>query len=34
MSVTLRAATAAFDYPAGTDDGPIPVPCHRYVKQV
>ncbi|MEV0288980.1 GNAT family N-acetyltransferase [Kribbella sp. NPDC050820] len=24
----------AFDYPAGTDSGPIPVPCHRYVKPV
>jgi GNAT superfamily N-acetyltransferase len=24
----------AFDYPATTDDGPIPVPCHRYVKKV
>lgn len=24
----------AFDYPATTDSGPIPVPCHRYVKQV
>lgn len=24
----------AFDYPAATDSGTIPVPCHRYVKQV
>jgi ribosomal protein S18 acetylase RimI-like enzyme len=24
----------AFDYPAATEDGPIPVPCHRYVKKV
>ena len=24
----------AFDYPATTDDGSIPVPCHRYVKTV
>jgi GNAT superfamily N-acetyltransferase len=24
----------AFDYPATTDSGPIPVPCHRYTKQV
>ncbi|NEA37338.1 GNAT family N-acetyltransferase [Streptomyces sp. SID13031] len=24
----------AFDYPAGTDDRPIPVPCHRYVKKI
>lgn len=24
----------AFDYPANTQVGPIPVPCHRYVKQV
>jgi GNAT superfamily N-acetyltransferase len=24
----------AFDYPAATDSGPIPVPCHRYTKQV
>ena len=23
-----------FDYPAVTADGPIPVPCHRYVKAV
>lgn len=23
-----------FDYPATTEAGPIPVPCHRYVKQV
>jgi GNAT superfamily N-acetyltransferase len=23
-----------FDYPAATADGPIPVPCHRYVKDV
>jgi GNAT superfamily N-acetyltransferase len=24
----------AFDYPAASEDGPIPVPCHRYVKRV
>jgi GNAT superfamily N-acetyltransferase len=24
----------AFDYPADTEAGPIPVPCHRYTKQV
>jgi ribosomal protein S18 acetylase RimI-like enzyme len=24
----------AFDYPASTDSGPIPVPCHRYLKKV
>jgi GNAT superfamily N-acetyltransferase len=24
----------AFDYPATSDSGPIPVPCHRYLKQV
>lgn len=24
----------AFDYPADTPNGPIPVPCHRYTKQV
>ena len=24
----------AFDYPADTENGPIPVPCHRYTKQV
>lgn len=24
----------AFDYPATTDSGPIPVPCHRYTKPV
>ncbi len=24
----------AFDYPADTESGPIPVPCHRYTKQV
>jgi hypothetical protein len=24
----------AFDYPAATEAGPIPVPCHRYVKDV
>ena len=24
----------AFDYPATVGDGAIPVPCHRYVKQV
>lgn len=24
----------AFDYPAATEIGPIPVPCHRYVKDV
>lgn len=23
-----------FDYPATTDSGPIPIPCHRYVKPV
>lgn len=23
-----------FDYPAATDDGPVPVLCHRYVKRV
>jgi GNAT superfamily N-acetyltransferase len=23
-----------FDYPAGGPDGPIPVPCHRYMKYV
>ena len=23
-----------FDYPASSADGPIPVPCHRYVKAV
>lgn len=23
-----------FDYPAATESGPIPVPCHRYVTQV
>ncbi|MDG4822574.1 GNAT family N-acetyltransferase [Asanoa sp. WMMD1127] len=23
-----------FDYPAQTADGPLPVPCHRYVKPV
>jgi ribosomal protein S18 acetylase RimI-like enzyme len=23
-----------FDYPAATEVGPIPVPCHRYVKDV
>ncbi|HTF06686.1 MAG TPA: GNAT family N-acetyltransferase [Asanoa sp.] len=23
-----------FDYPASTADGPMPVPCHRYVKAV
>lgn len=23
-----------FDYPAATADGPMPVPCHRYVKDV
>ncbi|HEY3714604.1 MAG TPA: GNAT family N-acetyltransferase [Jatrophihabitantaceae bacterium] len=23
-----------FDYPAAGPDGPIPVPCHRYVKRV
>ncbi|WP_328328684.1 GNAT family N-acetyltransferase [Kribbella sp. NBC_00382] len=28
------ADAGAFDYPATTDDGPIPVPCHRYVKTV
>jgi GNAT superfamily N-acetyltransferase len=24
----------AFDYPAATEDGPIPVSCHRYVKKI
>jgi GNAT superfamily N-acetyltransferase len=24
----------AFDYPVGTESGTIPVPCHRYTKQV
>jgi GNAT superfamily N-acetyltransferase len=24
----------AFDYPAGVESGTVPVPCHRYVKQV
>jgi GNAT superfamily N-acetyltransferase len=24
----------AFDYPAATEAGPIPVPCHRYVKDL
>jgi ribosomal protein S18 acetylase RimI-like enzyme len=28
------ADAGAFDYPASTDDGPIPVPCHRYVKKL
>jgi ribosomal protein S18 acetylase RimI-like enzyme len=28
------ADAGAFDYPADTEQGPIPVPCHRYVKQV
>jgi GNAT superfamily N-acetyltransferase len=23
-----------FDYPAASEDGPIPVPCHRYAKAV
>ncbi len=23
-----------FDYPAATSSGPVPVPCHRYVKQL
>jgi GNAT superfamily N-acetyltransferase len=23
-----------FDYPPASDTGPIPVPCHRYVKQM
>jgi ribosomal protein S18 acetylase RimI-like enzyme len=26
--------SGAFDYPAMTVDGPIPVPCHRYTKKV
>jgi ribosomal protein S18 acetylase RimI-like enzyme len=26
--------TGAFDYPAPSPQGPIPVPCHRYVKPV
>jgi GNAT superfamily N-acetyltransferase len=24
----------SFDYPAATADGPMPVPCHRYVKRL
>jgi GNAT superfamily N-acetyltransferase len=28
------ADAGLFDYPAATDSGPIPVPCHRYVKQL
>ena len=28
------ADAGAFDYPADTENGPIPVPCHRYTKQV
>ncbi|GAA4446272.1 GNAT family N-acetyltransferase [Phytohabitans houttuyneae] len=24
----------AFDYPAASEDGPIPVPCHRYTRDV
>jgi GNAT superfamily N-acetyltransferase len=24
----------AFDYPAAGPDGPVPVPCHQYVKDV
>jgi ribosomal protein S18 acetylase RimI-like enzyme len=24
----------AFDYPAVTESGPVPVPCHRYVKKI
>lgn len=26
--------TGLFDYTAATDSGPIPVPCHRYVKEL
>ncbi|TDD29798.1 GNAT family N-acetyltransferase [Kribbella turkmenica] len=26
--------TGAFDYPASADHGTLPVPCHRYTKQV
>ncbi|WP_133981009.1 GNAT family N-acetyltransferase [Kribbella voronezhensis] len=26
--------TGAFDYPASTETGSIPVPCHRYTKKV
>jgi len=28
------ADEGAFDYPAAGEDGPIPVPCHRYTKAV
>jgi ribosomal protein S18 acetylase RimI-like enzyme len=28
------ADSGAFDYPASTDSGDIPVPCHRYTKKV
>jgi GNAT superfamily N-acetyltransferase len=28
------ADEGVFDYPAPSADGPIPVPCHRYVKRV
>jgi ribosomal protein S18 acetylase RimI-like enzyme len=28
------ADEGAFDYPAAGEDGPIPVPCHRYVKAI
>jgi GNAT superfamily N-acetyltransferase len=28
------ADAGAFDYPVGTANGAIPVPCHRYTKQV
>jgi GNAT superfamily N-acetyltransferase len=28
------ADSGAFDYPATTENGPIPVPCHRYTKKV
>ena len=28
------ADEGAFDYPAAGPAGPIPVPCHRYAKQV
>ncbi|QNE18750.1 GNAT family N-acetyltransferase [Kribbella qitaiheensis] len=28
------ADSGAFDYPAITEHGPIPVPCHRYTKKV
>jgi GNAT superfamily N-acetyltransferase len=28
------ADEGAFDYPAASENGPIPVPCHRYTKPV